>query len=296
VLAHATHDTHATVGHSRFRFSSRSIRMSAMRADGGGIRTDDELNAARDVPFVPTDDAVVAAMLRLAAVTPDDVLYDLGCGDGRIVIAAAKRYGARGVGVDIDPRRIVECRENAARAGVGDRVAFLEQSFFEVDLRPASVLALYLLPSMNIRLRPKMLAEMRPGSRVVSNHFEIGDWRADVVEERHHRRLQKWVVPADVGGEWHCTVNDPAEGRRRVVLKLKQRFQIVTGWAAVGGRETMIGHGRVAADRLTFRLVEWGRGGAIMWYGANVAGRAMRGHCWPEGRDAERAEFGGARV
>ncbi len=133
-----------------------------------------------DVPYVPTPPAIVDAMLALAGVTATDVVYDLGCGDGRIVIAAAKQYGARGVGVDIDPRRIEEARANAVAAGVADKVAFRVEDLFTTDLRGASVVALYLLPSTNARLIPKLRAELKPGSRIVSNSFDMGSaWPAD---------------------------------------------------------------------------------------------------------------------
>ena len=250
--------------------------------------------APRDVPYVPTDDAIVPAILRLAKVTAADVIYDLGCGDGRIVIAAAKRLGARGVGIDIDPARIEECRDNAQRAGVCDRVQFLQTSFFGIDLSPATVVTLYLLPSLNIRLRSKLLSQLRPGSCVISNHFDMADWQADETVSTHHRNLYRWMVPAWVAGEWHCTVNDPA-GRRRVVLKLERNYQIVTGKAAVAGRETMIGHGRISGDQLTFRLVEWGRNGAIMRYAATVEGGQLKGRCWPEGREDQASVWGGVK-
>jgi SAM-dependent methyltransferase len=251
--------------------------------------------APRDVPYVPTDDAVVPAILRLARVTADDVIYDLGCGDGRIVIAAAKRLGARWLGVDIDPLRIQECQENARRSGVGDRVRFLQASLFDIDLAPASVLTLYLLPSLNIRLRSRILSQMRPGSRVISNHFDMADWQPDELVQTHHRNLHRWVVPAWVAGEWHCTVNDPA-ARRHVRLHLERSYQIVTGKAIVAGRQAMIGQGRLDGDQLSFRLVEWGRGGAIMRYAATVEGNQLRGHCWTEGREDDRIEWGGSRV
>ncbi|HEY7116015.1 MAG TPA: class I SAM-dependent methyltransferase [Tepidisphaeraceae bacterium] len=251
--------------------------------------------AERDVPFVPTDDAVVPAILRLASVGSGDVLYDLGCGDGRIVIAAARQLSASGVGVDIDPLRIQECREAARRARVGDRVRFVQASLFDVDLRPATVVTLYLLPSLNIRLRPKLLTELRPGARVISNHFDMADWRPDEVAHAHHRTLYRWIVPAWVAGEWHCTINDPA-GRRRIVLNLERRYQIVTGTALVGGRPALIGEGRIHGDMLTFRLVEWGRGGAIMRYRAHVEGSQLRGACWEDGDDAHPVEWGGVRA
>lgn len=251
--------------------------------------------APRDVPYVPTNDAVVPAILRLGKVTADDVVYDLGCGDGRIVIAAAKHLGARGLGVDIDPLRIEECRENARRAHVRDRVEFLQKSLFDIDLSPASVVTLYLLPSINIRLRPQLMSQLRPGSRVISNHFDMANWQPDEFVHAHHRDLRLWYIPARVAGEWHCMINDPV-GRRRVVLHLDCRYQIVTGSAVVGGRPTPIGLGRVTGTQLSFRLVEWARGGAIMRYAATVEGKQLRGHCWPEADESQRIEWGGEKV
>jgi tRNA G10 N-methylase Trm11 len=133
-----------------------------------------------EVPYVPTPPAVVDAMLDAAGVTKNDVVYDLGCGDGRIVIAAAKRFGARGLGVDVDPKLIAEAKANADAAGVSDKVTFRVEDLYDTDLRGASVIALYLLPSMNRRLVPKLRAELKPGSRIVSNSFDMGSaWPAD---------------------------------------------------------------------------------------------------------------------
>src|SRR5439155_20088951 len=132
----------------------------------------------RDVPYVPTDDSVVAAMLDLANVGEGDLLYDLGCGDGRIVHAAAKR-GASATGVDIDLQRIHECLENSKRLGMSRQVRFLNKSFFDVDLSDATVVMLYLLPSINIRLRPKLMWELRPGARILSNNFDMKEWTPD---------------------------------------------------------------------------------------------------------------------
>ena len=132
-----------------------------------------------DVPYVPTPDDVVAEMLRIADVGKDDVLYDLGCGDGRIVITAAKKMDCRAVGVDIDPQRIKESRENAVRAKVTDRVQFLQQDLFEANIREATVVTLYLLTSVNLKLRPKLLRELKPGTRVVSHDFSMGEWKSD---------------------------------------------------------------------------------------------------------------------
>src|SRR5262249_19152650 len=132
-----------------------------------------------DVPFVPTTDAAVEAMLKLADVKKSDVVYDLGCGDGRIVIAAAKKYGAHGVGIDINPERIAEAKENAKKAGVEDLVRFEENDLFEADFRPATVVTLFLLPNVNLKLRPKLMQDLKAGTRVVSNTFDMGDWKAE---------------------------------------------------------------------------------------------------------------------
>jgi SAM-dependent methyltransferase len=150
----------------------------------------------RDVPYVPTPEPVVAEMLKLAAVTKEDVVYDLGCGDGRIVITAAQKYGARGVGVDIDPQRIKESNENAQKAGVTDRVKFLQQDLFTVDLKDATVVTLYLLPEVNLRLRPRLLAELRPGTRVVSHAFDMGDWKPEKTVKVDGRTVYFWTIPA----------------------------------------------------------------------------------------------------
>jgi cyclopropane fatty-acyl-phospholipid synthase-like methyltransferase len=152
-----------------------------------------------DAPYVSTPEPVVKAMLDLAAVRRDDVVYDLGCGDGRIVIAAARNFGARGVGIDIDPRRIEEANAAARSAGVAGRVRFAVQDLFETDFSEATVMALYLYPELNARLLPKLRAELRPGARVVSHLFLIGDWAPERTEtvwaNTMEHRIYAWVVP-----------------------------------------------------------------------------------------------------
>jgi len=150
-----------------------------------------------DVIFVPTPPEVVAAMLKVARVGKGDVIYDLGSGDGRIVISAVKDFGAtRGVGIDIDPERIAEASENARQAGVADRVTFLNQDLFTTNFSDATVVTLYLLPSLNLRLRPKLLSDLRPGTRVVSHAFDIGDWVPEQTIDVGGRRVYFWTVPA----------------------------------------------------------------------------------------------------
>jgi ribosomal protein L11 methylase PrmA len=136
-------------------------------------------------------------MLKLADVKSSDVVYDLGCGDGRIVIMAAQKFGAQATGVDIDPERIREARENARKAGMTSRVKFIQQDLFEADIRPASVVTLYLLPGVNLKLRPKLLKDLKPGSRVVSNSFDMGDWKPDKEIDHNGRKLYLWIVPAN---------------------------------------------------------------------------------------------------
>lgn len=140
------------------------------------------LAQAPRAPFVATPPDVVDRMLRLAQVGPADVVYDLGCGDGRIVIAAAQRFGARGVGVDIDPERIAEAEANARRAGVESRVSFRVQDATETNVSEATVVTLYLVSALNVRLRPTLSRQLRPGARIVSHNFPMGDWEPDVVE------------------------------------------------------------------------------------------------------------------
>ena len=150
-----------------------------------------------DVIFVPTPQSVVDAMLKLAKVTKDDVVYDLGCGDGRIVVTAAKQFGARGVGIDIDPKRIQESNANAVAAGVTDRVKFMHTDIFadSTNLSEATVVTLYLLPSLNVKLLPKLRRELKPGTRIVSNSFAMGEWQAEKTLEVDGRTIYFWTMP-----------------------------------------------------------------------------------------------------
>jgi ribosomal protein L11 methylase PrmA len=149
-----------------------------------------------DVGYLPTSQLVVDEILRSVSIGADDVVYDLGCGDGRFVITAAKNYGARGVGIDLDPARIRESKENADVAGVSSRVAFRQGDLFEADIREATVVILYLLPDLNQKLRPKLQAELKPGTRVVSHYFDMGsEWPAEKVLEIQGRKVYLWTIP-----------------------------------------------------------------------------------------------------
>lgn len=153
----------------------------------------------RDVVYVPTPQEVVDRMLELGKVTKDDVLYDLGSGDGRIVVTAAKKYGARATGIEIDPELIKKAQENAKQAGVNDKVKFLNQDLFKTDFSDATVMTLYLLPTLNVKLRPRLLKELKPGTRIVSHDFDMGEWKPEITEKvnsggREHI-IYVWRVP-----------------------------------------------------------------------------------------------------
>ncbi|MDZ7773301.1 MAG: class I SAM-dependent methyltransferase [Balneolaceae bacterium] len=180
-----------------------------------------------DVPYVPTPQLVVDRMLELADVKPGDYVIDLGSGDGRIVISAA-RMGAMGHGIDLDPERVEEARENAAAENVTDRVMFLREDIFETDFSDANVITMYLLTSVNRKLRPRLLETLEPGTRIVSHSFDMGEWEPDVTESvetqtgsRH--TIYYWVIPARIDGSWSWTV-----GKSTLSAQIDQRFQEIS--------------------------------------------------------------------
>ena len=184
------------------RWTNSGILTAAILAVSVALAQNGTLVRQLDVPYVPTTEEAVQAMLKLGDVNKNDVLYDLGCGDGRIVIAAAKMYGARGVGIDINPERITEAKANAKKAGVENLVRFEENDLFQADIHEASVVTLFLLTSVNLKLRPKLLEDLKPGTRVVSNTFDMGDWKPEreVTLEGNDdaflsRKLYLWKIP-----------------------------------------------------------------------------------------------------
>ena len=228
---------------------------------------------APDVVFVPTPFPVVEQMLAVSRVGQGDVLYDLGSGDGRIVIAAAKRFGIRAVGIDIDPKRIEESNFNADTAGVRDLVDFRIADLFTTDLRQASVVTLYLLPALNVRLRPKLFEELRPGSRVVSHSFDMGDWKADSTLAVQARVIYYWVMPADVSGRWDLVLSS-GSGERRHALHLDQRYQRITQADVDGGLQAS--GARVRGDSIHLFLGEAGNPAATELHG-RVSGDSISG-------------------
>jgi hypothetical protein len=215
-----------------------------------------------DVIYVPTPQIAVDEMLKLAKVTASDFVIDLGSGDGRIVITAAKKFGARGVGVDLDTVLLKRARDGAAREGVGDRVQFVEQNLFETDLSRATVITSYLLPEMNEKLRPKILA-LKPGTRVAAHDYDMGEWQPD--EEKTLNVPEKtvgdpgksyvffWVVPAVIAGQWESLIYT---GGRGVIYEFDfdQSFQKVSGDLRVDGTNARLPIFSVRGDRVNFEI------------------------------------------
>jgi SAM-dependent methyltransferase len=219
---------------------------AAFGFDASAVRVMLGITPPLDVPYVTTRSTMVEAMLDMAAVARGDHVIDLGTGDGRILIAAARDRGAGGLGVDLDPTLIEDAREEAERLGLSDRVAFREQDLFATPLAGADVVTMFLLPEVNLRLRPRLLAQLRPGARVVSNRFDMGDWRADEVRRVSGYNAYLWIVPAQVGGKWRLQVENQA-----VALELTQRYQEVSGTAQVDGQSHAI-DAVLRGDRLRF--------------------------------------------
>jgi SAM-dependent methyltransferase len=207
------------------------------------------------VPFVASPNDVVERMLKLARVSSSDIVYDLGCGDGRIVVAAAKEYGASGVGIDIDPLRIKEANYNAEQANVTDKVRFIVRDVFQSKFSDATVVYLYMLPTFNIQLRPRLLSELKPGTRIASYTFGIGDWQPDFTESTGTTGydLYLWIVPAQIAGVWDCQLETP-RGPRRAVLQLSQKYQQIAGSVTVNGIIYSLTDAKLLGDRLTFSL------------------------------------------
>ena len=207
----------------------------------------------REVPYVATPQITVDEMLRLANVGPQDFVIDLGSGDGRIVVTAARKFGARGLGVDLDWRLIQQGETNARQAGVADRVRFLEQDLFQTDLSQATVITTYLLPFVMLRLRPALL-ELKPGTRIVSHDFDLGDWQPDQ-KTSIRKNVFLWIVPARAAGRWQARLELPPI-ERLLELELTQRYQDVSAHARLNGVPSQVWEAKLVGDRLSFVVVD----------------------------------------
>lgn len=229
-----------------------------------------------DAPYVPTPQVTVDEMLRMAKVGPQDVVVDLGSGDGRIVITAAQKFGARGFGVELDWRLNLQAVENARQAGVENRVKFLEQDLFKTDLGEATVVATYLLPFMMLRLRTVMLG-LKPGTRIVSHDFDFGDWRPD--QKTYIRKnVFLWIVPANVAGRWQMRLPLPPV-ERLLDLELTQRYQEVAAHSRLNGVPTQVWEPKLVGDRLTFAIVDTTdrENEATLYFDGRVRGDVIEG-------------------
>jgi SAM-dependent methyltransferase len=225
---------------------SLGCALAMLLASAGGLAAQEE-RPRLDVIFVPTPMHVVERMLELADVKKGEFLIDLGCGDGRIPVTAAKKYGARGLCVDLDPDRIKEANANVAKEKVGDMVEVRRQNLFETDLSKADVISMYLLTDLNLRLRPKLL-DLKPGTRLVSHAFSMGDWmpeRKETLAPRYDVYL--WIVPAKVEGRWAVQ-----RGEKKFTVDLKQKYQTFEGTAQVDGKTVPVTNGRLLGKQITF--------------------------------------------
>jgi SAM-dependent methyltransferase len=230
----------------------------------------------KDVIWLPTPEALVERMLAMAQVGPGDVVYDLGSGDGRLVIAAARR-GARAVGVEFNPDLVALSERRARAEGVAGKARFVRGDIFETDFSEATVVTLYLLPSLNTRLRPTIL-RMRPGTRVASHAFGMEDWEPDETSRAEGRTAHLWIVPADVEGSWHVML----QGGRSFDVTLSQRFQKLEGKVALGPAEAGLREPALRGDAIRFGFVD--QDGVRHELAGTVSGVGMSGTYEAAGR------------
>jgi len=230
--------------------------------------------AGKDVIWVPTPDDLVERMLRMAQTTPNDVVVDLGSGDGRTVIAAAKKFGARSMGIEYNPDMVDLSNRNAAREGVTAKVKFIRGDIFEQDFSQATVVTMYLLPGLNVKLRPKIL-DMKPGTRVVSHQFNMEDWHPDETTSLDGRRAYFWLVPAKVQGSWRIQ-----SGADAWDLALEQKYQVLEGSVKLGAINAGLREAHLQGERIHFAFVD--AAGVKREFTGRVSGNTMEGTVKPD--------------
>ena len=228
--------------------------------------------SGKDVIWGPTNDAVADAMLKAANVGPNDLVFDLGAGDGKIAIAAAKNYGARSVGIEYNKDMAALATRNAERAGVSDKVKIIHGDIFVEDFSKANVLTMYLLPDLNLKLRPTIL-KMAPGTRVATNSFNMGDWEPDQVIGTGYTQGYFWVVPGNAAGKWSIKGIDGGQGD---VLELTQRYQKVGGTLTIKGKSQPVLGGVLTGNRLKFSFVD--QNGQSRIFDVEIKGNALTGN------------------
>jgi len=227
----------------------------------------------KDVVWVPTPDEVVERMLNMAQTKPEDYVIDLGAGDGKIAIAAAKKFGARSLGIEYNPDMAALAQRNAQAAGVLGKAQIVQGDIFVTDFTQATVLTMYLLPSLNMKLRPQILA-MRPGTRVVAHAFNMEDWEADESSDVDGRRAYLWIVPANVSGRWAMELSG-AGGSEKLSLNLDQKFQKIEGVAYLGSILAGLREPRLSGFRIGFAYVD--NRGVRRDFTGRVTGSSMEG-------------------
>lgn len=223
----------------------------------------------KDVVWVPTPERLIQRMLQMADTSSRDVVVDLGSGDGRIPIAAAKLFGARGIGIEFDPDLVRYSIGAAAREGVSDRVRFAREDFFQTDLSEATVVTLYVSPTIMIRLRPRLLA-LKPGTRVVSHQFTLADWEPDEMARVESVPAYLWVVPASAVGTWQLTL-----GKDAYELVLSQEYQMLRGAARWGGKNSPVAGGRLRGETIRFSFAD--KNGDVRAFSGRMSGDRMEG-------------------
>ncbi|MBS0337471.1 MAG: class I SAM-dependent methyltransferase [Proteobacteria bacterium] len=224
----------------------------------------------KDVIWVPTPDDIVDRMLTMAQVRPDDYVVDLGAGDGKIAIAAARKFGAKSLGIEYNPDMARHAQGNARKAGVADKAHIQQGDIFATDFRSATVVTMYLLPALNLKLRPTILA-MKPGTRVVSHSFTMDDWEPDEISSMDGRRMYFWSVPASVQGNWRVTV--PEGGALDITLD--QRYQKISGTVELGSIQGGLREARLSGTNIAFAIVD--AAGVRRSFTGRVDGRSMQG-------------------
>ena len=229
--------------------------------------------AGKDVIWVPTPDELVERMLRMARVTPQDYVVDLGSGDGKITIAAARDFNARTLGIEYNPDMVALAQRNARQAGVEDRAVFVQGDIFEKDFSSATVVTMYLLPELNLRLRETLL-QMEPGTRLVSHAFDMGEWQPDESATVEGRSAYLWIVPADVTGIWRLSLPQ-GETTVTTTMSLGQEFQKVAGTVSLQGMDAPLRETRLAGSRIEFTITD--ADGGQRRFSGSVEGSRMRG-------------------
>ncbi|MDO5693200.1 MAG: class I SAM-dependent methyltransferase [Pseudomonadota bacterium] len=264
---------------------------SPLWAQNTTIHEPERGQAGKDVIWLPTPDALVTRMLRMAQVTPKDYVIDLGSGDGKIVIAAA-RGGAQGLGIEYNPDLVALSRQRAQEAKVADRARFEKADIFESDFSKATVITMYLLPHLNLRLRHRILA-LKPGTRVVSHEFRMGRWRPDETSRVGHASAHLWLVPANAGGDWEFSFPQRG-GPRTVRMSFAQHFQYIVGEAAFEDFTALPSDGKLLGERLSFDLTD--EDGHLRRFVGRVAGDRIDGSVYDFTANGARQPFSARRL